>query len=467
MNGLLKSAKAQLVVSGALMLFVTSPFQLPAFAETINLAWEAPLTNEDGTPLSDLSHYKLYLGNESSNYTQAIDSIASTSYALTLSPGRYFATVTAIDNNQNESAPAVEIQFYVNQENSVDHDSDGILNDSDNCPKHYNPLQEDANSNGIGDACEAVPNPYKRVALDFDGDGYSDVGIFDPSNPRSIVHSIFYSSDGSLRDSVGGNKKSKVAYGDYDGDGVSETVIIVKNRRLLEWHLASNSEAVKPIVFGRESDTYLGGCDFDGDRIDDPAVLTAKNQLRYLSSANGSTVKVAVGLARGAKIRDLTCGDLNGDKLDDLLILSETVQPNKRRRQIILSAHSTLSRKALFSRKAPGAVNVIALDINSDQVDEAGYITRNKQFSQLNLLIKDQTIQYSLPAMREFTVGSFMGENLAPYVGISLISTDSKLQVVNLRNGEVQTVLEPAYVLGKRLVKAFNYSLGRVPRRSR
>jgi hypothetical protein len=206
MNGLLKSAKAQLVVFGALMLFVASPFQLPVFAETINLTWEAPLTNEDGTALTDLSHYKLYLGNESFNYTQAVDSITSTSYALTLSPGRYFATVTAIDHNQNESAPAVEIQFYVNQENSVDHDSDGILNDSDNCPKHYNPLQEDANSNGIGDACEAVPNPYKRVALDFDGDGYSDVGVFDPSNPRSIVHSIFYSSDGSLRDSVGGNK---------------------------------------------------------------------------------------------------------------------------------------------------------------------------------------------------------------------------------------------------------------------
>lgn len=38
--------------------------------------------------------------------------------------------------------------------------ADGWIDSEDNCPNHYNPLQEDGNDDGVGDACE-----------DFDGDG--------------------------------------------------------------------------------------------------------------------------------------------------------------------------------------------------------------------------------------------------------------------------------------------------------
>ncbi len=33
-----------------------------AFAGTITLAWDAPTTNTDGTPLTDLAGYKIYYG---------------------------------------------------------------------------------------------------------------------------------------------------------------------------------------------------------------------------------------------------------------------------------------------------------------------------------------------------------------------------------------------------------------------
>jgi hypothetical protein len=82
---------------------------------------------------------------------------------------------------------------------------DGFLDSEDNCPATYNPLQEDGDGNGVGDACE-----------DFDGDGM--VNAFDNcptlSNSRQRdgdgdgVGDVCDSSDGSgcflKPDSLGG-----------------------------------------------------------------------------------------------------------------------------------------------------------------------------------------------------------------------------------------------------------------------
>lgn len=40
-----------------------------------------------------------------------------------------------------------------------DRDGDGVPDNVDNCPDTYNPGQEDANNNGVGDVCEGVPLP--------------------------------------------------------------------------------------------------------------------------------------------------------------------------------------------------------------------------------------------------------------------------------------------------------------------
>ncbi|MGH0033788.1 MAG: thrombospondin type 3 repeat-containing protein [Myxococcota bacterium] len=53
----------------------------------------------------------------------------------------------------------------------LDTDSDGLVDAQDNCPEDPNPLQEDGDEDGAGDACDnciATPNPLQE---DHDGDG--------------------------------------------------------------------------------------------------------------------------------------------------------------------------------------------------------------------------------------------------------------------------------------------------------
>jgi hypothetical protein len=67
----------------------------------------------------------------------------------------------------------------------ADFDLDGIPDDLDNCPTHANPLQEDWNTNGIGDTCEDSDNDglsdenelnegTDQALQDTDGDGLTD-----------------------------------------------------------------------------------------------------------------------------------------------------------------------------------------------------------------------------------------------------------------------------------------------------
>ena len=86
-------------------------------AASLTLSWTAPTTNADGTPLTDLDGYRVYLGTSSpacpsaSFFTMSSPTRTPTS-GQTVSTGitalaagsTYFARVTAIDTAGNESA---------------------------------------------------------------------------------------------------------------------------------------------------------------------------------------------------------------------------------------------------------------------------------------------------------------------------------------------------------------------------
>lgn len=69
------------------------------------LNWVAPTTNTDGTPLTNLTGYKVYFGKSSGNYGTPIDVGNTTSYSITgLTSGTYFFVVTAYDTQGIESS---------------------------------------------------------------------------------------------------------------------------------------------------------------------------------------------------------------------------------------------------------------------------------------------------------------------------------------------------------------------------
>ncbi|MBZ0156183.1 MAG: fibronectin type III domain-containing protein, partial [Alphaproteobacteria bacterium] len=81
-----------------------------AFSASAALSWDAPTTNTDGSPLTDLAGYKLYYGTSSGSYSQTINVGTTSSYTVTgLLGGTYYFAVTAYDSEGNESAYSNEV----------------------------------------------------------------------------------------------------------------------------------------------------------------------------------------------------------------------------------------------------------------------------------------------------------------------------------------------------------------------
>ena len=83
----------------------------PIFAGSATLTWDPPTTNADGTPLTDLSGYKLYYGTASRSYAQNVNVGNVTTYTVNnLTDGiTYYFAVTAYDTANNESSYSNEV----------------------------------------------------------------------------------------------------------------------------------------------------------------------------------------------------------------------------------------------------------------------------------------------------------------------------------------------------------------------
>ena len=82
---------------------------------SVTLRWDAPSTNSDGTPLTDLAGYIVYYGTFSGNYPDSVNVGNITKLSRNLSSGIWCFAVTAVDTSGNESDLSNEVCIDIKQ----------------------------------------------------------------------------------------------------------------------------------------------------------------------------------------------------------------------------------------------------------------------------------------------------------------------------------------------------------------
>jgi hypothetical protein len=88
-----------------------NPFTACAYDATVR--WEAPYTNANGTPLTDLAGYNVYYGKQHQNYESKITvgNVKEYTIANLAKDVNYYCAVTAYDSSGNESSFSDEVSI--------------------------------------------------------------------------------------------------------------------------------------------------------------------------------------------------------------------------------------------------------------------------------------------------------------------------------------------------------------------
>ncbi len=193
-----------------------------------------------------------------------------------------------------DKCPSENSENYdINKDGCIDDsDSDGIKDNTDNCPFIANPDQSDKNSNGKGDKCDILPGESVEEDVDNDGvnetatnknglipDGYelyndpnsnTKVFIMDGDNDgmtdylidvkRNGVYDKYWDPDNALL--------TEVAQGDADNDGDMESLIDVNSdniyEKIFDKKIFNASDlAVRSVSFSPESPAIGGDVAYD------------------------------------------------------------------------------------------------------------------------------------------------------------------------------------------------------------
>ncbi len=250
-------------------------------SSSINLAWDAPRLNTDGSIANDIAYYKIKTSLRKGNYSKASITVVSSLYTSEtisnlLPKKKYYFTVTAVDFAGNESAPSNEATFTSAKSSPYN---------SEITPANPQPIS--------APSVNFAPN-------DFDGDKRSDLLVSFKKKYRAFISNSNSPATGAVYERSTGTTVG-IGSGDLNGDGTSSIITVSKGKRSISssgaisekkqlmWTETDPTSTLSKSLgqFGDTSDKPIFGCHRYFQFI--PAVYT-----RWRSSVGGQTINFAV-----------------------------------------------------------------------------------------------------------------------------------------------------------------------------
>lgn len=377
----MKSCSRLFATSFAIVIFVhTIGIKLLA-AETM-IEWDAPVINQDDTPLNDFSHYVLYGKTPASEYSVIATEIVETSYVLGgLSNGDYKFVVTAVDVNGNESDYSNELLLSVYNPVGPTASPTPTATNTPRPTLTSTPTRTPTNTpqptltptatyTATFTPTKTPTTTPTRTPQPTGTPTIVPTNVPDPTANPTVAPTTTPTVTPTIHPSLPPTSKPKPFNGstpflDFDGDGISDFVLYDPtggDSTALSHNIYFSTEtAFDPVSFGRAGD-LPAYADYNGDGVTDLAVVRKDlHSLRWIIQTDPSkpTTEIQFGSVRNTII--IGCDFDNDGKADPTLLIGQRVLTIKR------SSDQQISRfKLPLKGKSARSMHFSCADITGD-----------------------------------------------------------------------------------------------------
>lgn len=489
-----KTIAASLQAILFLVIFPVTFIGINSVAQAQTLTWNAPTTNSDGTPLTDLSGFIVLSGpNAGAINTQRLTVGSSTTQvsisSLNLGTGTHFLTVRAVDTSGNSSANALPGPVTTTVAPPPTPTPTPVPPTPTPTPVPPTPTPTPVPPTPTPtpvpptptptpapptpvptpeETPEPTPTPKEEVGiLDFDGDGSSEIGVVSTNTEGENVFSILMSNTNEITNIVFGQDGDLPAHADYNGDKLTDLAAVYRGEEGLVWTVRDSATGeITSTSFGKKRNWALAGCDFDGDGIADKSVLNRK-ALKVLLSESDEQLSLKLPFKRNTK--QFHCADTNADGIDEIVVygkgsviiasddLTPTISSDSKlaKRQFVTVL--SISGNKLFERRIKRNQRVLAVDFDGDGGENIGTYRSGKAGIKFYVETQRRPITVDTEVIADASAANFSTEG-AGLILLDPAGTISKLLLGTLTSSDASATTE-----GENIIHEVNY--GKVSKR--